>query len=55
MMMTIEEIREYMHKMEDTGRNMFYGESIDKIPSDQVVDRYVQMMDFLSDARTHDY
>ena len=49
MMMTIEEIREYMHKMEDSGRYMFYGENIDEIPDDQVVDRYMQMMNFLSE------
>ena len=55
MMMTITEIREYMHMMENTGRYRFYGEKIDDIPDDQVVDRYMQMMNFLSDARTHDY
>ena len=55
MMMTIEETREYMKMMEETGRYRFYGEKIDEIPDDQVVDRYMQMMNFLSDARTHDY
>lgn len=54
MMMTIEETREYMHKMEDSGQYRFYGENIDDIPDDQVVDRYMTMMNYLSDARTHD-
>lgn len=55
MMMTIEETREYMKMMEEADRYRFYGEKIDEIPDDQVVDRYMQMMNFLSDARTHDY
>ena len=55
MMMTISDMREYMHKMEDGGQYYFYGEKIDDIPDDQVVDRYMQMMNYLSDARTHDY
>ena len=53
MMMTIEEIRAYMHEMEDSGRYRFYGEKIEDIPDDQVVNRYMTMMNFLSDARTH--
>ena len=32
MMMTIEETREYMRKMEQSGRYRFYGENIDEIP-----------------------
>ena len=47
--------RERMHEMQNLGRYMFYGENIDDIPDDQVVDRYMQMINFLSDARTHDY
>ena len=54
MMMTIEETREYMRKMEDSGQYRFYGENIDDIPDDQVVERYMTMMNYLSDARTHD-
>ena len=42
MMMTIEETREYMRKMEDSGQYRFYGEKIDDIPDDQVVDRYMR-------------
>ena len=49
------ERRRQMHEMEDSGRYRFYGEKIDDIPDDQVVDRYMQMVNFLSDARTHDY
>ncbi|MBR0091079.1 MAG: hypothetical protein IJP92_05220 [Lachnospiraceae bacterium] len=44
MMMTIEETREYMRRMLETGQYRFYGENIDDIPDDQVVDRYMQMM-----------
>ena len=55
MMMTIQETREYMKMMEESGQYYFYGENIDEIPDDQVVERYMQMMNFLSDARTHDY
>lgn len=47
--------RQHMHEMEDSGRYRFYREKIDEIPDDQVEDRYMQMMNFLSDARTHDY
>ena len=47
--------RQRMHEMQNLGRYMFYGENIDDIPDDQVVDRYMQMINFLSDARTHDY
>lgn len=47
--------RERMREMENSGRYRFYGEKIDDIPDDQVVDRYMQMQNFLSDARTHDY
>ena len=46
--------RKRMHKMENSGQYRFYGENIDDIPDDQVVDRYMQMRNFLSDARTHD-
>ena len=42
MMRTIEETREYMRKMEDSGQYRFYGEKIDDIPDDQVVDRYMR-------------
>lgn len=42
MMMTIEETREYMRKMEDSGQHRFYGEKIDDIPDDQVVDRHMR-------------
>ena len=45
--------RQRMHEMEDSGQYRFYGEKIDEIPDDQVEDRYMQMMNFLSDARTH--
>ena len=41
--------REYMHMMEDSGRYRFYGEKINEISDDQVVDRYMQMMNFLSE------
>ena len=54
-MITIWDRRQRMHEMEDSGQYRFYGEKIDDIPDDQVVDRYMQMMNFLSDARTHDY
>ena len=54
MMMTNEETREYMRKMEQSGQYRFYGEKIDDIPDDQVVDRYMTMMNYLSDAQTHD-
>ena len=54
-LITIWDKRRRMHEMEDSGRYRFYGENIDEIPDDQVVDRYMQMMNFLSDARTHDY
>ena len=47
--------RKRMHEMEDSGQYHFYGGEIDDIPDDQVADRYMQMMNFLSDARTHDY
>ena len=47
--------RQRMHEMEDSGQYRFYGEKIDDIPDDQVEDRYMQMQNFLSDARTHDY
>ena len=46
--------RKRMHEMEDSGQYRFYGENIDDIPDDQVVDRYMTMINFLSDARTHD-
>ena len=52
---TIWDRRKRMHEMEDSGQYRFYGEKIDDIPDDQVTDRYMQMMNFLSDARTHDY
>ena len=55
MKMTIEEMRAYMHEMEDSKQYIFYGEKIDDIPDDQVTDRYMTMRNFLSDARTHDY
>ena len=54
MKMTIEEMRAYMHEMEDSKQYIFYGEKIDEIPDEQVEDRYMQMQNFLSDARTHD-
>lgn len=54
-LITIWDKRQRMHEMEDSGQYRFYGESIDEIPDDQVVDRYMQIMNFLSDARTHDY
>ena len=44
-----------MHETENSGRYMLYGGNIDDIPDDQVVVRYMQMMNFLSDAMTHDY
>ena len=47
--------RQHMREMEDSGQYRFYGEKIDDIPDDQVEDRYMQMQNFLSDARTHDY
>ena len=46
--------RKRMHEMEDSGQYRFYGENIDDIPDDQVGDRYMTMINFLSDARTHD-
>ena len=46
--------RKRMHEMEASGQYRFYGEKIDNIPDDQVADRYMQMRNFLSDARTHD-
>lgn len=54
-MINVWERRQRMHEMEDSGQYRFYGEKIDEIPDDQVEDRYMQMMNFLSDARTHDY
>lgn len=54
-LITIWDRRKRMHEMEDSGQYRFYGEKIDDIPDEQVVDRYMQMMNFLSDARTHDY
>ena len=53
--MTIEETREYMKMMEDSDQYHFYGENIDEIPDDQVIDMYMTIMSFISDARTHDY
>ena len=43
-LITIWDKRQRMHEMEDSGRYRFYGENIDEIPDDQVVDRYMQMM-----------
>ena len=54
-LITVWERRRRMHEMEDSGQYHFYGEKIDDIPDDQVTDRYMKMMNFLSDARTHDY
>ena len=54
-MINVWERRQRMHEMEDSGRYRFYGEKIDDIPDDQVEDRYMQMQNFLSDIRTHDY
>ena len=54
-MISVWDRRQRMHEMEDSGRYRFYGENIDDIPDDQVTDRYMTMMNFLSDARTHDY
>ena len=54
-MIKVWERRQRMHEMEDSGRYIFYGEKIDEIPDAQVEDRYMQMLNFLSDARTHDY
>ena len=54
-MITVWDRRQRMHEMEDSGQYRFYREKIDDIPDDQVEDRYMQMMNFLSDARTHDY
>ena len=54
-MINVWERRQRMHEMEDSGRYRFYGEKIDDIPDDQVEDRYMQMVNFLSDARTHDF
>ena len=45
--------RQRMHEMEASGRYRFYRENIDDIPDNQVEERYMQMMNFLSDARTH--
>ena len=53
-LITVWERRRRMHEMEDSGQYHFYGEKIDDIPDDQVTDRYMKMMNFLSDARTHD-
>ena len=44
-----------MSVMHNSGQYHFYREIIDEIPDDQVEDRYMQMMNFLSDARTYDY
>ena len=49
------ERRTRMHEMEDSGQYCFYGEKIDDIQGDQVEDRYMQMQNFLSDSRRHDY
>ena len=54
-MLTIWDRRQRMHEIEDSGQYRFYRENIDDIPDDQVVDRYMQMMNFLSDAWTHDF
>ena len=54
-MIDIWDKRQRMHEMEKLGRYIFYGEKIDDIPDEQVIDRFMQMMNFLSDARTHDY
>ena len=54
-MIDIWDKRQRMHEMQNLGRYMFYGENIDDIPADQVKDRFMQMMNFISDARTHDY
>ena len=54
-MITVWERRQRMYEMEDSGQYLFYGEKIDEIPDDQVEDRCMKMMNFLSDARTHDY
>ena len=54
-LLTIWDRRDRMREMEKSGQYRFYGEKIDDIPDDQVTDRYMQMMNFLSDARTHDY
>lgn len=53
-MIEIWDKRQRMHEMQDLGKYMFYGENIDDIPADQVKDRFMQMMNYLSDARTHD-
>ena len=45
--------RQRMHEMEASGRYRFYRENIDDIPDNQVEERSMQMMNFLSDARTH--
>ena len=54
-MISVWDRRQRMHEMEDSGQYRFYGEKIDDIPDDQVVEKYMTMMNFLSDARTHDY
>ena len=54
-LITIWDKRERMREMEKSGRYRFYGEKIEDIPDDQVVDRYMQMQNFLSDAQTHDF
>ena len=54
-LITVWERRQRMHEMEESGQYHFYGEKIDDIPDDQVADRYIQMMNYLSDARTHDF
>ena len=54
-MVTMWDRRQRMREMERSGQYRFYGEKIDDIPDDQVEDRYMQMQNFLSDARTHDY
>ena len=54
-LLTMWDRRQRMHEMENSGQYRFYGEKIDDIPDEQVEDRYMQMQNFLSDARTHDY
>ena len=40
---------------EKSGEYHFYGEDLDSLTDEEVIDKYMNMINYLSDARTHNF
>lgn len=53
--LSIEAKRQALLEAEESGKYRTYGENILEMSDEEVDDTFIKMMNFLSDARTHNY